>query len=1184
MIVALTSFVATASAAEAAPKITKQPATQTVEAGATVNFESTASGTPTPTVQWELSTNGGATYTPIEGATTNKLTIASAKIAESGNKYRAVFTNTLGTATSTGATLTVHEAPVITKQPLPATLEEGQTATFEATAEGNPSPTVVWEVSSDGGTTWSTAGSTSTTLTVANVKTTMNGRLYRASFKNTIGKTLTETALLTVRKAPAVTKQPVSQTVEAGHTASFEATGSGFPSPTVQWEVSSDGGTTWTPIEGATANQFSIIGASLAESGNKYRATFSNPAGSATSSAATLTVDTLPVVTQQPASVGVPEGQNATFEAAASGSPTPTVQWEVSTNGGSTWSAISGATSNQLTLNAVKATENGREYRAKFTNTAGSANSEPASLEVQVPPAITKQPSSTVVLEGHSASFEAAASGSPPPTVQWEVSSDGGATWSTVPGATSAKLTIASAAGSEDGHELRAVFTNSTGQATTEAATLTVHAPPSVTEQPQSTTVEAGTSVTFSAAATGLPAPTVQWERSTNGGTTWSPVPGATSPELVIASAALSENGNEFRAVFTNVAGQATTGAVTLTVANNHYAAVGWGLNQQRQLGNGTFDAFEDLPTSVVGIKFVESVAAGGQHSLALLADGTAMSWGSNFEGQLGDGTFEPHNEPVPVSGLSGVKAIAAGGAHSLALLSNGTVMAWGSNEDGQLGNGSFTESNVPVPVKGLTNVKAIAAGANHSLALLNTGTVMAWGDDTSGELGNGNVKTSNVPVAVKGLTGVTAISAGTEFSLAVIAKGAVDAWGNNELGELGNAAEVEEPFSDLPVAVGSISGATQVAAGAGHGLALLSSGSVMAWGGDASGQVGNGAFSTSVTAPVAVSGLSGVTAVSAGGADSAAVLGSGNVMTWGYNLKGQLGDGVTGSPSDVPVAVQGIAKVASVSVGGAHMLAFGEPLPVVSEVSPSAGPTGGGNSVQITGANLEGATSVKFGATAATSFTVHSATSVTATAPAGSGFVDITVTTAAGTSGKVAADKYTYAKAPTLTALKPKTGPTGGGTSVVITGTELTGATSVVFGSESAPFTVTSSKSITATAPPGAVGFVNVVVTTPGGSTAITTKDRYAYTPIIESISPNAGAIAGGETVTVTGTGFALGSTATVFKFGTHKATAVSCTSTTSCTMKTPAALGAGGVEVVATVNKENSPKTPPVTTFTYS
>ncbi len=619
--------------------------------------------------------------------------------------------------------------------------------------------------------------------------------------------------------------------------------------------------------------------------------------------------------------------------------------------------------------------------------------------------------------------------------------------------------------------------------------------------------------------------------------------------------------------------------------AETPYTAFGWGQDTQHQLGNGTFDAFDTLPTNVAKLTSVEAVSAGGEHSLGLLSGGTVWSWGSNLEGQLGDGTNVSRNEPVQVTAVSGAKAVAAGGAFSLALLGTGTVMAWGANESGQLGDGNFqAESNVPVAVKGLTNVKAIAAGSTHSLALLNTGTVMAWGDNTSGELGNGTVKTSDVPVAVKGLTGVIAIAAGDEFSLAVLSNGTVEAWGNNELGQLGNPALAEEEDSLLPVAVTGVTGATSVAAGLSHGLALLSGGTVMGWGGDASGQVVNGVLEPRVNTPVAVGGLSGVSAISAGGLDSAALLAGGSVMTWGANTRGTLGDGTAGSPSAVPVSVGEVERIAGISTGGAHMLAFGEPIPGVSSLSPASGPTAGGTSVEVTGTHLEGATAVAFGSTPATSFTVNSATSITATAPAGTGTVDVSVTTATGSSPKSTADHFTYIKPPTVTSLKPKLGPIAGGTTVVIGGTELTGATSVRFGSESASFKVNSSKSITATAPPAAAaGYAFVTVTTPGGTSVASTKGRYSYAPTVESVSPSTGLIAGGEAVTVTGTGFALGSTATIFKFGTHRALSVSCTSTTTCTMLSPKTTVTGTVDVVATVAKILSPKVRPQDAFTY-
>ena len=1172
-----------------APKITKQPVGVEVEEGQNATFEATASGVPAPTVQWEVSTDGGATYKNVEGATADQLTVANVKTSQTGYRYRAVFVNEAGKATTAAAVLTVQNKPVVTKQPVSVTVEEGQSAVFEAAATGFPTPTVLWEVSTDGGATWANvAGGTKTTLTVANTKTTFNGREYRAKFKNAAGNgRRSEAATLTVHNLPAVTKQPVSVTVDVGQGVSFEATASGFPAPTLQWEVSTNGGSTWSPIEGATSSPLTIASATLAESANQYRAVFTNAAGTATSTAATLTVHEPPAVSSQPASVTVEEPQGASFEAAASGVPAPTVQWELSTNGGSTWSAVSGATSDKLTIASAKTSENGHEYRATFTNVAGKATSNAATLTVQKAPAITKQPASVTVNQGANAVFEAAASGFPAPTVQWELSSDGGSTWTPLEGATSGQLTITATTISESGNEYRAVFTNAAGSATTAAATLTVHAPPVLTEQPVSTIVEVGETATFEAAATGAPTPTVQWELSTNGGSTWSAVPEATSDQLSIANAKSTESGDEFRATFTNVAGKATSTAAKLTVATTKYNAVAWGSNLKRQLGNGTFEALSDVPLPVSGLKFVTAVAAGGSHSLALLADASVVAWGNNEFGQLGDGTETNRGVPVAVGGLKEVTAIAAGGSHSLALLKNGTVMAWGYNFHGQLGDGKLGTEEAgetePVPVKGLTKVKAIAAGGEHSLALLENGTVMAWGNDENGQLGNGTLKpSSDVPVAVKGLTGVTAISAGGEFSLALTSKGTVQAWGADEAGQLGNAG-VEEGTSDVPVPVEELSGVTAIAAGAEHALALLGGGTVMAWGSDTSGELGNGTIKPSEGKPVAVSGLSGVSAISAGGHDSVALLGGGSLMAWGINHSGTLGDGTTGSPSDVPVVVAGISKVANVSAGGAHMLAFGEPTAVVTGLSPSLGPATGGNKVLVSGDSFTGATAVKFGATPAVEFTVTSPTTLEAVAPAGTGTVDITVTTPAGVSPTGPADRYTYVKPPTVTKLSAKSGPTAGENSVTITGTEFTGVTNVSFGANSATkFTVNSPTSITATVPAGAVGLVDVTVANVGGTSATSTKDHYTYTPTVESVAPNTGSTAGHTSVTVTGTGFVLGSTGTTFKFGTGKATSVSCSSSTTCTMLSPAG-AAGTVNVVATVNKVKSPVNPG-DQFTYA
>jgi hypothetical protein len=163
----------------------------------------------------------------------------------------------------------------------------------------------------------------------------------------------------------------------------------------------------------------------------------------------------------------------------------------------------------------------------------------------------------------------------------------------------------------------------------------------------------------------------------------------------------------------------------------------------------------------------------------------------------------------------------------------------------------------------------------------------------------------------------------------------------------------------------------------------------------------------------------------------------------------------------------------------------------------------------------------------------------------------------------------------PVITKIKPTSGPAGGGTSVVITGTNLAGTSGVDFGGvEATSFQVNSSTSVTAIAPPEPAGVTDITVTTPGGTSVVTTKDRYKYTPTIAALEPDTGSVSGGTPVTVKGEGFGVGASATVFRFGTAKGTAVNCTSSTECTVLAPAH-AAGTVDVTATVNKAISPKT---------
>jgi hypothetical protein len=377
------NFAAGTLTVQAAPSIVTSPVSQTVVSGSSVTFTASATGYPTPAVQWQQSTNGGSTYSNIAGATGPSYTISAVTNSQNNYRYRAVFTNSVGTATTPAATLTVQYVPTVTTNPRSTTVNAGQTATFTAAASGNPAPTVQWQVSTNGGSSFTAiAGATSTTLTLSGTTASQNGYIYQAVFTNSVGSTTTTSATLTVRSAPTLSASPMSQTVNAGQSVTFTAAATGNPTPTVQWQVSTNGGSSYTNISGATSTTLTLTGVKSSQNGYLYRAVFTNSVGSATTAAATLTVLYAPAVSTNPTSTTVTAGQNVTFIAAASGNPAPAVQWQVSTDGGTTYTDIVGATSTTLTLNGVTASQNGSRYRAVFTNSVGSATTSAATLTV----------------------------------------------------------------------------------------------------------------------------------------------------------------------------------------------------------------------------------------------------------------------------------------------------------------------------------------------------------------------------------------------------------------------------------------------------------------------------------------------------------------------------------------------------------------------------------------------------------------------------------------------------------------------------------------------------------------------------------------------------------------------------------------------------------------------------------
>jgi hypothetical protein len=346
-------------------------------------------------------------------------------------------------------------------------------------------------------------------------------------------------------------------------------------------------------------------------------------------------------------------------------------------------------------------------------------------------------------------------------------------------------------------------------------------------------------------------------------------------------------------------------------------------------------------------------------------------------------------------------------------------------------------------------------------------------------------------------------------------------------------------------------------------------SGSSPAWTFDTGGGISNTSSPTTTLPKLTPSGTgelyfgyAAVANTASAGATSGftyATTSDGDVAIYGPSVSAAAQPTASQSPTGISGAVALLISAAPTST-----------TPTVTGVSPTSGPTAGGNSVTITGTNFTGATAVDFGVVAATPITVNSAGSITVPAPAGSpSTVHVTVTAPGGSSATSSADLYTYVAPPTVSSVSPASGPTTGGTSVTITGSNFTGVTAVNFGATPAvSFSVKSPTSIIVPAPVGATGTVDMTVTAAGGTSATGSSDQFTYIastiPTVSSVSPSSGLPAGGNSVTITGTNF---SGVTAVDFGTTAATPVTVNSTTSITVPAPAG-PAGTVDVTVTAS----------------
>jgi alpha-tubulin suppressor-like RCC1 family protein len=326
-----------------------------------------------------------------------------------------------------------------------------------------------------------------------------------------------------------------------------------------------------------------------------------------------------------------------------------------------------------------------------------------------------------------------------------------------------------------------------------------------------------------------------------------------------------------------------------------------WGANGSGQLGDGSFD---DSPVPIAaGITGATAIAAGEADSCAALDDGTVACWGDFESGE------HPYGSETPEL-IAGVEhAVAVGtssaylGKHSCALLEDGSVTCWGENERGELGAGDTGEHSTPVAVGGLGTVTQIAVGARHTCALVVGGGVKCWGSNEMGQLGDGTRESRATPVSVAGLTNAVQISAEGEDTCAALANGEVECWGSGFEGQFGTSVEA----SSVPVRIAGIEDARAATATPNQMCAALRSGSVTCWRDGAWWEVGPFYTSGGTTAGnrLDLSSLAGVTGLSAGNGHACAIR-SGDVLCWGANENGELGNG-TWSHSSTPRAVQNL-------------------------------------------------------------------------------------------------------------------------------------------------------------------------------------------------------------------------------------------------------------------------------------
>ncbi len=540
-----------------APQITAQPVGGTVTAGDPFTFSVSFTGSETLSFRWIK--NG----VDIADAAATDSTFGFDSVAPSdAGEYSVRVSNAAGSVTSNVAVLVVQYAPFISEQPEPQVSGVGGQVMFNVTAEAEPAISGYqwYSVPAGGGSGTMISGATSAMLTLDNVQASDNGTGYYVEVTNSIGTTTSETVTLTVNEQPAFTAHPQGVTVVEDGSATFSATVTGNPTPTLQWQFSPNAETPMTDISGATSDTLELTGVTRAQAGF-YQLVATNEFGTAESNEAELVVQYAPEITVDLADVAAGVGESVTLSVEGVAEPEPTYQWFRIPPGGSTPEPISGATDADLVLTNLTLDDNGTQFYLVANNgIGGDVTSRTATLTVNEKAVVTVDPQSQTVLEGDPVTFSIQFTGNPTPTFQWF--KDGVA----ISGATDSSLTIDPTSRTDDA-EYTVVATNEFGSDTSAAADLDVQFPVEITTDLTDVTASVGSTVTFAPEGAANPEPTFTWFRIVPGGSTAETIPDVTTGELVLTDVQLKDSGTQFYLVASNGIGEPVqTATVTLTV------------------------------------------------------------------------------------------------------------------------------------------------------------------------------------------------------------------------------------------------------------------------------------------------------------------------------------------------------------------------------------------------------------------------------------------------------------------------------------------------------------------------------------------------------------------------------------------------------------------------------------------